>query len=501
MKKFTTSLLFIFVLLALIPYSCGDSLETVETTSGDIYNDDAAFESALEGAYFNLFGIYDGISGGELLGGDFSLIATLLARQNLQEITWDETNVPGYENFLEKEVLATNAIVETNWTRAYETINTVNNILESIQNVSDANLRNRIEGEALAIRGILYFEMVRLWGPQYRSATLSSASIPLVLTPINSVQDIQAPTLATVQQVYNQVEDDLSNASTALASLGTNDDRISYYACEAYLARVAMQKQDYSTAEGHLNNVMSGPFSLGNSPLDAFNNSQNSSEDILAVQQTVASNTGSLASLSGLATFYTSLPSTGLATLRVTDLALGSGRNSFLSNGPYYTSADVRGSIDETTSEGTIADQVTTAFYRDPVNTQTVSSSKYLRSTDVLPVIRLSEMLLSRAEAIIELEFFSPINAIALADLNAVRIRAGLPALLDTLSASQFYDSLALERNRELLFEGIILHDLKRRAAAGIDVSIAFFEDPLDEQFILPIPQAECDASPGLCSN
>ena len=95
------------------------------------------------------------------------------------------------------------------------------------------------------------------------------------------------------------------------------------------------------------------------------------------------------------------------------------------------------------------------------------------------------------------------IDPAALSDLNEVRTRANLSELFIADFAGdpdRFYDSIIVERNRELLYEGVIFHDLKRQAANGLSVRITNSNlDPLDDRFILPIPQSECDASPGLC--
>lgn len=484
------------LLVLLCSISCDSILDidAENSLSGDILNDQESIERALNGAYYNLFGINDGSDGGELLGGDFKMIATLLTRQVNLEVSWDETNAVGYEDFVRKNILQTNIRVEANWRRGYETINIVNDIIANLANVADNAARTRIEGEAMAIRGILYFEMVRLWGPQY-SGSANELAIPLILNPITSVDEIGTPTRATVSAIYSRIETDLNTASTNLQSLGTNNDRISYYACQAYLAKVAMQKNEYADAEGFLNNVIGGPFTLLNSPLARFNNAANSSEDILAVQQTAASNTG--ANTSGLAAYFSSFKESG-STFRVQPASLNS---AFLANNPRFNASDVRATVDQ---NSTSANDVDNLYYLDAVNTNTISSGKYLRNTDVIPLIGLSEMHLDRAESIFEQDPFV-INATALSDLNAIRTRAGLSQLVVADFAgdpNRFYDSIIIERNRELLYEGVIFHDLKRQAARGLTVFITNSNlDPLADRFVLPIPQSECDASPGLCGS
>jgi len=515
--KFLSSIALILVLTT----ACDDLLdiEASNSLSGNQLVDEASIQKALIGAYFNLMGISDGVDGGELLGGDFQIMSELLIRNDKSgflvdgggnfivlpfEIFWDESAAPAYENFVNKEIIETNTRVESNWRRAYETINLVNNILVNIDKVENTDARTRIRGEATAIRGIIYFEMVRLWGPQYTVSTASSTILPLITEPILSVDDIGTPTKSSLESIYDLSESDLTAASSDLESLGTNGTNISYYACEAYLARLHMQKNEYALAETHLNNVLSGPFVLANQPMDAFNNAANSSEDILAIQQTANNNTGTPGSGSGLSTLYSSLVGEGLSTFRINQDAINS---NVLFNNPEFSSSDLRGTVDLTTTSSTT--DVSTAYYRDPINNAVLSSAKYLRNTDVVPLIRLSEIYLNRAESIYE-QNTGTIDATALSDLNRIRTRAGLAQLSDAdlnNDPQQFYDSLIQERNRELIYEGQILHDIRRQAANGYNRGILVggrpdpVINPLDESLILPIPQAECDASPGLCGS
>ena len=119
----------------------------------------------------------------------------------------------------------------------------------------------------------------------------------------------------------------------------------------------------------------------------------------------------------------------------------------------------------------------------------------------MIPVVRLAEIHLIRAESIYETNP-GAISATALADLNTIRARAGLNELqvADFMTAESFYDSIMIERRRELFLEGHLLHDLRRTRQFKGDPEIVigikiFGENPLDEDLILPVPQSETDAS------
>lgn len=489
------------IVLLLTAFSC-DSLLDIEadgTISGDVLSSDAAIENALLGAYYSFGGIADGTDGGELLGGDFAIIATLLGRANGQEIFWSSATGPAYANFIDKDIINTNTRVEANWRRAYEVINAVNNILANIEDVSSAGDRDRIRGEALAMRGILYFEMVRLWAPQYDADGVSPGStlaIPIVTTPINDVSEISTPTLSTIDQVYQHATDDLTTASMLLETLGSNGTRLSYYACQAYLARMSMQQNNYFDAILYLNEVISsGAYALTSSPQAAFNNSINSTEDIFAIQQTLSNTAGDRSTGTGLVNFYSPLSESGLGTMAIIRSSLTA---DIPFNSPRFEDQDLRWTVDVDVNASTTFSQVNTAFIKNIPNNNNdlLSTTKYLRGDRVLPVIRLAEMHLSRAEALHEINP-AAINETALGDLNLIRTRAGLPALAasDFADAAAFLDSVKLERKRELLFEGQLLHDLRRW---GEFVGSAFGRsDPWGDNYVLPIPQAETDTGTG----
>ncbi len=491
--KYSSILAFLFT-----AFSCEQALdiEADGTISGDVLVDNASIEQALAGAYYSLGGIADGTDGGELLGGDFVLIANLLAHSSDNDISWDDVNGPAYSDFIDKEIQATNSRVEANWRRGYETINTVNTILANIDKVTGGD-RDRIEGEALAIRGILYFEMVRLWAPQYTETNPGSQrAIPILTAAINDISEIQTPQIETVQAVYDQAEADLTSASNLLSTFGKNGTRLSTYACQAYLARLNLQQGDFGAALNFADEIInSGEYSLEASPLGAFNNSSNSSEDIFAIQQTLSNTAGDITTGTGIVNFFSSLAQAGVGAARILANSLNT---TVIENSPFFDGRDLRASIASDITRGSTSSDISTAFYNNLQNNDPsiLSSSKWLRGDQVIPVIRLAEIHLIRAEALANLDPLN-IDAVALADLNTIRDRAGLDRLTAGLfvNAFAFYDSILLERRRELLYEGHLLHDSKR-----LDNNIGSSLAPInanDARLILPIPQTETDTGTG----
>ncbi|MEL6557201.1 MAG: RagB/SusD family nutrient uptake outer membrane protein [Bacteroidota bacterium] len=495
-KKLAIILVFLFSLS-----SCDSllDLDAENNFSLDDLSTTENIERALSGAYYGLGGFSDGFSGGELYGGDFILISELISKRS--DVAWlVSSGGADHEAFFNHNIVRTNPIVEANWVRGYEVINLINNVLANLDNVTDPTTRNRINGEALAIRAAIYFEMVRLWAPQYSPTNISEPALPLITEPVASINEVQNPSKATVGQIYTQIENDLTNASALLESFGKNGVNISYFACQAFLARVSVQKNDFASALTHANNIIdANEFTLLNNALDAFNNLSNSPEDIFAIQQTLANNAGDRTTGVGLTTYVSALTESGFGVLGIIDTHLFSRSPNFTS--PSFYSEDERVQINLNIDEATTSDAITTAFYRNPVNTGLLASSKYIRADHVIPVIRLAEIYLIRAEALYELNP-GTVNTDALAALNVVRERAGIEALqtADFADPSSLYDSIAFERKRELLFEGHLLHDLRRTRMFKNDPEIVigierFGENPLNTDLILPIPQSETDAS------
>lgn len=494
MRKFA----FILTVAALGVITSCSSLLDVEPSnnlSGDIYTNEENIQSALTGAYFNLGGYFDGGDGGELFGGDFMIIPSLLTRENVfGGIVWDDVNGASYSDFADKDIQATNPRVEANWVRAYEVINTLNSILENIDNVENTSSRSRIRGEALAMRAILYFEMVRLWAPEYQvGINESELAVPLLLESVE--EPGPSPDRNTIGEIYTKVKADLTTASGLLESLGANGIWLSYYACEAYLMRIAMHENDGPQAIIHAENIIDdNTYSLAGNPASAFNNTANSTEDIFAIQQTTNGNAGNTTSGTGATNFYSSLTNQGIGAFRIGQSYLNDIFGDFRYS-PEFDSVDMRWGIDSLTAENSVAD-INSGFYVNILNNATLSPSKYAAFDRVIPVLRYAEVLLTRAEAL-AVQSPTMIDATALSDYNMIRTRAGLSELqssdfTEAVPGIQLYDSILVERRREFFLEGQLLHDLRRIGNQTLDgVSLS------DTRFILPIPQAETDAGSG----
>jgi hypothetical protein len=124
--------------------------------------------------------------------------------------------------------------------------------------------------------------------------------------------------------------------------------------------------------------------------------------------------------------------------------------------------------------------------------------------TDRIPLLRVAELYLNRAEARAQ----QGNNASgARSDLNYIRERRNLETVASDLSGQALVDSILVERRREFLFEGKRFFTLKRYARdipkpqqqSGID-----YDGPLnsDQRLILaPLPTGEVQSNPEVVQN
>lgn len=127
------------------------------------------------------------------------------------------------------DIQTNNSAVEDVYMGSYQAINAVNDVLlnlPSAPDVSDA-VKTRILGEAHFLRGVLYFNLVRMFGP-----------LPLVDRPATSIESAHKPR-TSVDKIYELVIDDFNSAWEMLPDKGMQQKgRPHKYAAEAYLAKV-----------------------------------------------------------------------------------------------------------------------------------------------------------------------------------------------------------------------------------------------------------------------
>ena len=138
----------------------------------------------------------------------------------------------------------------------YRIIGNANLAIANIDNaVGPQAERDQIKGEALALRGWAYFNLVQLYGKRYNAAAKpnSQLGVALVLTP--STEGLPR---STVEEVYTQINKDLLQASTLLKSTRVNKSHINLEVTKGILARVALTQQNWADAAKYAEEARKG---------------------------------------------------------------------------------------------------------------------------------------------------------------------------------------------------------------------------------------------------
>jgi hypothetical protein len=407
-----------------------------------------------------LIGAYDGAQAATVYGGDIMVLNELIG--NGDNINFTGT-FAGLSDAYKAQMTANNSNAAGTWTAAYSTINRINNVLSAISKVTSSPAKKAsVEGEALFLRGSLYFELVKLYAkPVGDGDYAANLGVPLVLTPTGNVTEADYKARATVKAVYDQIILDLDRAETLLPS--SNGIYATKWSAAAQLSRVHLMLKNYTAAGAAANRVIAGSGKSLANDIDKNwftfikNGGTTPGEYLFSMKVTAQDGTNALNTYFGR-TISTISGSAGRSDCKIkaahfTQYETGDKRKDYfvLSGGNYYT-------------------------------------MKHLDRFGDVPVIRLSEMYLTRAEA--NVRGGTSVGATALSDVNAIRTRAGLTALSTVTLAD-----VLKERKLELAFEGQSLPDAKRLQNS---VGTLAWNSP---RLILPIPQREMDVNKKLVQN
>lgn len=429
-------------------------------------------------------GAYARLDDSNLYGTDLILVPELIGQVGAGYTVWNGS-FSNYNQLYRRTQISTLSNSQAIWTQAYNAINQCNLILANLGAVTDAGQRTQFEGEARFIRGIMYFELVRLYAQQYQAGTAATTpGVPINLTPNTTAEQADVKLArATVEQVYTQVITDLRDAIQKLPT--QNVTRASKYSAEAMLARVYLQQSNFTAARTLADDVIKNSGAALQGSVAAVFANRNSGESLFEIQQNDQNNAGT--SNSGLATFFAGYSPTG-------DQTLLYGRGDVYIQPAFvnlYEASDVRG------TDGRPALTTQKLIYVSDGNNKTgrYRTIKWRTYGQNITVARLAEMYLIRAEADVR----AGSAASALADINTIRRRSGATARTTVTIAD-----VLLERQLELAFEGFRIHDLKRTNATLVPANATTGAAAIPANsplLVLPIPQREINNNSLLTQN
>jgi hypothetical protein len=390
---------------------------------------------------------------------------------------------------------ATSDRVQVAWRQIYAGINKANVAIDNIPIVPGSEVvKTRLINEAKFIRGLLYFQAVRLWG-----------GVPIVLhepTSIN-VESLKSQR-ATVEAVYAQIISDLTAAESLPATYSANDvGRATSGAAKSLLVKVYITRKDWDKTISKAKEVINGGYgyALFENFADVFNKAKkNGKEHIFSIQfePNQAGNGSSGSTFMG--TSFTGFTATEPADI-ISDVSL------FYD---IYQTADTRRDVSYAKQ---LLNPTTGTLYTfpKPIFRKYLDASNLATGGNVainFPLIRYADILLSFAEATNEqggptIEAYEAVNE--------VRRRAyGKPintpdATVDLigLTAPQLREAIREERKKEFVQEGQRWFDLVRWGTLVTEVKKVTAKASVSERNNLyPIPQSERNIDPiGLPQN
>jgi len=396
------------------------------------------------------------------------------------------------------------------WQTAYAAINEANLILDGLDGVEGASAAQlaRWEGEAKFLRGLYYFDLVKVYSYMptaiFEPGVIGQGGIPVVTEGVitSGVALSRQTPRSTINEVYTQIYKDLEDAKKLLP-VGRGVQYGSGAAASALLSRVALYRGDWAKVveestlalASNVGTVLSGSAYVNGwrapvNPESMFEVRFALAEESIGVNESLQSTYTALLNLTnknsqgGWGDFIPNATVRGLFGL--TPLQIGNPATDN-NNWDVTRNADVRAQL--FTTGNTVR-----GAGRQIENTKFMSKSGFAYADNV-PVIRKSEMHLNRAEANYQLKN----ETAALTELNAFKTLRGLPAV--TLSGNALLEEILLERLKEFIGEGHRFFDLKRYGRPIVKTTPAVNLAFDDFKILPPIPQREVDGNPNIKQN
>ena len=415
--------------------------------------------------------------------GEFTLMSELRCGN-----AKNPTSVPGSGRYRsDTQWIYSDHITSPLWSYAYYTIARANNVINNLDDKvgKDATQQqvNNVKAEALFIRALCYFDLVITYCQpyNYNATEDDKMGVPLVLVTENG-----KPARDSKENVYNQIVADLLQAESIMADdyvrSGVTDKAATPTkpAIQALLSRVYLYMNKWQEAANYATKVINNKkYELA--PADAY------------------------AAMFSAAT----APEGGEIIFEV----YGSDKNEYWDNSgwahlPYMTTTDDQGShgdvcatkdLYDLYSEGDVRKSMFKQHGNDYFPTKYSGKPKDSdpKYTNV-PILRLSEMYLNRAEAIINGASIQGVTAES--DLRKIATVRGA-----SQTAAATKQGVFDERRRELAFEGHITADYAR---CNKSMTRKDFDDSKNKDvafpsymWALPIPNRERTANPNVAQN
>ena len=372
----------------------------------------------------------------------------------------------------------TKQYIASTWGTMYTCIGNLNNALTQIdakKSTFTGNNFNVVKGEALALRALLHFDLVRLFGTS-PLANGERKSIPYATSFGNKVYP-----LLTVNQALDSCLRDLAAAEQLLSvdkSIRTTNtdaffsytrNHMNYWAVKGLQARIYLYRNEKALALA--------------AALEVINNAAGNFPFVTAAE---ASRTGNRDRL------YANEQLFALSAYKINDYVNSYFKTTTVGGTPLlFTSTANTTALYETTTGGSSdfrfnylftlygSGYATSKYWQDEI-TQT-ASFEYLRN--LVPIIRLSEMYYIAAECALT-------TTEGVGYLNTVRTNRGLAALATNITPTVLEAEILKEYKKETYAEGQLFYYFKRKNTARVDGSTI---NMTEATWALPLPEDEVE--------
>src|SRR6056297_2492532 len=247
----------ILLIFSVVTFSCQDELDTnpTDSTSGEVlFADVEKANVALNGIYRAMY-VADEWSGrwaDEEFGVTaFTLTYDLMGEDMVQNEEGSGWFFYDYVYNVKADYTGKDGRPYSVWYFYYTVISNANAIIAAQDGMTGAPSEiNSLIGQAYALRAYSYFSLIRFYQQTYKGNE-NAPGVPVYTEPTTNASEGQPR--GTVADVYSQIDADIEQALQLLnpdvAAPRNHPSHIDYYVANGLKANIALEKNDWSTAE------------------------------------------------------------------------------------------------------------------------------------------------------------------------------------------------------------------------------------------------------------
>ncbi|MDF2159018.1 RagB/SusD family nutrient uptake outer membrane protein [Algoriphagus sp. CAU 1675] len=467
-------------------------------------------------AQLGLNGVYEVLQDRVLYSGGLNEVAGLPSHDSFADNTFNNYKFEGPGNFVEGRADPSYGYFLNFWTSLYKGIARANVAIENISRIPDSHIdpesRAALVAQARFLRALFYFNLAVYFEDVpliQNSQTLEEAYVSK-----NTYEEVKSFIISELRMAADDLPDSYPASQFGYATRG---------AALSLLARFELYNKNYGEVLRLTSEIMGLGYELHPDYGQLFTEAGEQSKEIVFSVRFIQdqSNNGETFSAT-----YLGIPKVNIQPMPNMVNAYLCIDGLPITESPLYNAAKKNENRDpRLTSSVYFEGDIFLKYLNRPFRGNTATKfglKKYVRD-DQSPdgigpaspggqdfyLIRYAEVLLMRAEALVESGQFSEVYTL----LDQLRERAGMPTVTEVngtgLSQEELLDMVKLERRVELAFEGLRFFDVKRWG----EVEAAYARakaDPVGpynpvyrgrQSEVFAIPQSEIDANSNLIQN